>query len=178
MADVRDLVLVTLVVVAISEDCCSKTISNRLIVLGLMLGMGFSVWGCGISCVAQFLLSITFPVISLYLLFRAGILGAGDIKLFSVIGSFIGFRGLLSCMGWACLAGGVIAFLILLWSKRVRKGLRRGFAYVGKLAAGEKLTYEEFEREVGSFERMHASIPIGIGLLITLCRSTLGIGRI
>ncbi len=72
------------------SDLKAHKVSNRLIVIGLVTGLytqwvrfetvGIKVWGQGIMV----------PIIILSILFVFHVLGAGDIKLFSVVGGFLG----------------------------------------------------------------------------------------
>lgn len=70
-------------------------ISNRLIVSGLIWGLAFRLKGEGSAGLVYFLVNISIPVILLFLLFQMRALGAGDIKLFSVAGSFLTIRQLM-----------------------------------------------------------------------------------
>ena len=56
----------------------------------------------------MFFLNISIPVIVLYLLFQLRALGAGDIKLFSVVGAYVFTYELINIMSLAFLFGGVI----------------------------------------------------------------------
>ena len=64
-------------------------ISNRLIVCGLIWGLVLKIWGNGYVGILYFIPNITIPVVLLFLLFQMHDLGAGDIKLFSLVGGFL-----------------------------------------------------------------------------------------
>ena len=70
-------------------DFGNGRISNRLIVSGLIWGLAFRLLGEGSAGAVHFLMNISIPVILLFLLFSLCILGAGDIKLFSIAGGFL-----------------------------------------------------------------------------------------
>lgn len=93
-------------------------ISNRLIASGLILGLAFRIMGEGGAGIVHFLVNISIPVILLFLLFQMRALGAGDIKLFSVVGGFLTTRQLLYVMLAAFLSAGVIGIGKLLYQKR------------------------------------------------------------
>ena len=100
------------------QDLRSGRVPNRWIAAGLAMGLFFqiaehSVWG-----VYYFLRNSSFPVILLYLLFQTRVLGAGDIKLFSMIGSILTFEKLLQCMAYSFLAAGAGAILFLVADKK------------------------------------------------------------
>ena len=85
------LILYLLLIAAVIQDFDCMKVSNRLILVGLALGIFFQVIQNGPVAIVRVLPNIIFPVIVLYLLFLMRCLGAGDIKLFSVIGACINF---------------------------------------------------------------------------------------
>ena len=97
------LTLYAILIVAVVQDITSMRISNRLIIMGLFLSMAFGIVLGGMPRIIQVLLNISIPVIMLYLFYLIGVLGAGDIKLFSVIGGFTNFKNIdRLCAGSIC----------------------------------------------------------------------------
>ena len=86
--------LLLLLIMAVWMDIRTNKISNRLIGFGLFLGYirNFEEYGWDGSI--HFLIQISLPVLVFYLFFLMHVLGAGDIKLFSVISSCIGLKSL------------------------------------------------------------------------------------
>ena len=82
--------------------------SNRLIVSGLIWGLAFRLLGEGSAGAVHFLMNISIPVILLFLLFSLCILGAGDIKLFSIAGGFLTLTQLCYLIPVAFVVGAVI----------------------------------------------------------------------
>ena len=78
-----NLTLLTHLTMAVVMDFGNGRISNRLIVSGLIWGLAFRLLGEGSAGAVHFLMNISIPVI-LFLLFSLHIMGAGDIKLFSI----------------------------------------------------------------------------------------------
>lgn len=99
-------------------------ISNRLIAFGLLLGLIFRMLGEGGIGIVRFLVNISIPVILLFLLFQLRVLGAGDIKLFSVVGGFLDMRQLYMVVAAAFLAGAVIGILKLLYQRKTIRAMR------------------------------------------------------
>lgn len=102
------LVLLGFLFCAVYTDMTQTRISNRLIVLGLFIGFLFRIYMEGSVGVLSYTTNIFIPVILLYLLFQVRALGAGDIKLFSMLGAFISTEQLLKLI---VLAFGVGALL-------------------------------------------------------------------
>lgn len=107
--------MLAILIIAVVTDLRETRISNRLITSGLILGLAFRIVGAGVAGVVHFLVNISIPVIFLFLLFQLRVLGAGDIKLFSVIAGFLTIRQTLYVMIAAFVAGGAIGMAKLLY---------------------------------------------------------------
>ena len=130
-------------------DLQKGRISNRLIVMGMGLGLMFQLEEHGVIGSIIFLKNISFPVIVFYLLFLMHALGAGDIKLFSVIGSFLNFKGLCCCIILAFLLGGLWSFVRLLKRDRLFSGMLELLQYTKEtLRTGQVHVYKK-KREKG-----------------------------
>ena len=99
---------------AVVTDFRRMKISNRLIASGLIWGFVLRFIGEGSTGIVHFLVNISIPVILLFLFFQLRVIGAGDIKLFSVVGGFVTTDRLLLVIAAAFLAGGVIGAVKLL----------------------------------------------------------------
>ena len=78
--------------IAALYDIRTWKIPNWLILLGLETGIFITVWQNGVRTGSiRVLAGIWIPIGILYVMFLAGWLGAGDIKLFSAVGAFCGF---------------------------------------------------------------------------------------
>ena len=99
-------------------DFGNEKISNRLIVSGLFWGLAFRLLGEGSAALVHFLVNISIPVILLFLLLQMCAVGAGDIKLFSVVGGFLTTKQLLYVMFAAFAAGAAIGLIKLVYRVR------------------------------------------------------------
>ncbi len=109
--------LLVILSLAVVTDFRERRISNRLIALGLCIGLILCILGEGSIGIVHFLVNISIPVILLFLLFQLRALGAGDIKLFSVVGGFLELRQLLAVMIASFVAASVIGLGKLLYHK-------------------------------------------------------------
>lgn len=137
-----NLTLLTFLSIAVVTDVMSARISNRLILSGLFFGFVLRFLGQGSTGILIFLINISIPVILLYLLFQLHALGAGDIKLFSVIGAYVSTKELLEIM--------VVSF------------------FAGAVIGAGKIIYEHFilGKAGGKLTKIHFSIPILIAYLL------------
>lgn len=122
--------LVGLLLLAVITDLKSSKISNHLILIGIITGILFDVYEYERSGVSLWLPGILLPVILLFPLFLFKALGAGDIKLFSVIGSFYGAAYVVKSMAAAFLLGAVISLIYLIKYKILFYRFRHLFNYI------------------------------------------------
>jgi len=109
------LVPLVFLIYAVYTDMTTTRISNRLIVSGLMIGFVFRIMTEGITGVFFFVVNILIPVILLNLLFQMRALGAGDIKLFSMLGAYISTKQLLKLMVLAFCVGALMGICKILY---------------------------------------------------------------
>ena len=100
---------------AVYTDMTQTRISNRLIVFGLLIGFIFRLWSEGSMGVLFYVINIFIPVIFLFLLFQVRALGAGDIKLFSMVGAFISTKKLLKLMVLAFCVGALLGICKIIY---------------------------------------------------------------
>ena len=118
---VANLILTGLLFCAVYTDLTQTRISNRLIVLGLIIAFFFRLVSEGFSGVFFYVVNIFIPVIFLFLLFQMRALGAGDIKLFSMLGAFISTEQLLKLMVLAFCVGALLGICIIVYQFILRK---------------------------------------------------------
>lgn len=167
MQAASELTLYTVVIVAVIQDLQSMKISNRLILTGLVLSLVFGILLGRTSQILYILWNIFFPVIVLYLLYLLGVLGAGDIKLFSVIGGFTQFHTLVDCMLYTFAVAALISVAKLICSRRLISSMARTLRYVQELLQGSIHSYREMREEDNL---IHFSVAILAGLLIAKVR--------
>lgn len=153
--------------VAVWTDVKTCRISNRLIIGGLSLGLlsqfyAYGVWGMGV-----FLVNVSIPVILLYLLFLMRALGAGDIKLFSVISSIWNLK--IACITIAAgfLAAALMSFCKLIYYRNLFSRLYIFWNYLCQTLVSGKI--EKYPRDMhGKQSIIHFSVAILIGFITAL----------
>ncbi len=160
------LCLVLLTAAAVMDMKSSK-ISNRLILGGLAIGLLLQIWESGVWGAGVFVVNVSIPVILCYLLFLMRALGAGDIKLFSVIGGICGFQILFITVA----ASFAVAACMSLWKMLYHHSLISRLSVFGDyisqcLLSGRLLKYPR-ESE-GKQHIIHFSIAILVGFGISM----------
>lgn len=111
-------------------------VPNSFLLISLLAGIVLTVWADGAiegilhigACV--FLTALLFP------LFAVHVLGAGDIKLFAVVGSFYGLSFGVSCIMAAFVLGGFMS----IWKMMKQKELKQRVLWVLKWIQGIRQT--------------------------------------
>lgn len=155
-----NLILYVLLFAAVVQDFRHTKISNRLILFGIITGSLLKIFGRGAGHVAWILLGITLPVVFLYIFYLLGILGAGDIKLFSMIGTFISLRQLMWSILLAFIIGAIISFIKLCLKRQFFAGIARGIAYFCEISQGGRYAYPHKTDE----NIIHFSVAILLGV--------------
>jgi prepilin peptidase CpaA len=158
------LTLYAILIVAVVQDLKCMRISNRLIVVGLILSVAFGIFLGGMPRLTDILLNISFPVVVLYLLYLLGVLGAGDIKLFSVIGGFTNFKTLTSCMLTAFVVAAVLSVGKMLYNRNLGVSLFKGQLFVKEVLQGNISSYRKTRAEERNL--IHFSVAILVGLVL------------
>jgi prepilin peptidase CpaA len=112
--------LVCLLLLAVIKDFLSYKISNYLVLSGFILGFIIHVCENGWTRIPMFFFYIILPILLLFPLFLIKALGAGDIKLFSVIGCFYGSGFCLKSIAVAFAVAAIISVIRLIKYKQVR----------------------------------------------------------
>ena len=108
MRVIWNLTLWTFLSLAVVEDVRHMKISNRLIACGLLSGFVIRAVTDGARGVMSSCLNSLIQVILLILFFQMRVLGAGDIKLFSVTGSFLTTEQLMHVILYSFLIAAVL----------------------------------------------------------------------
>lgn len=162
----RVLLLLLLVGAAVVLDFLCYRISNRLIVAGYILAVAVHLAQDGMHSIFIVLWNISFPVIILYLFYRMRAIGAGDVKLFSMIGGFVTFHELVFCIVFSFVAGAILSFGKMLYFRTFFPGIRDGAVYIRGLLRGEYKPY----KINGDVEKhtIHFSLAILLGTVATI----------
>lgn len=157
----------TLLSVAAAMDVRSFQISNRLIVSGILLGCFFQIQELGVKGAGVFLINVSIPVILFYLLFLMHVLGAGDIKLFSMIGGIWGLQVLCTTIAASFLVAAVMSLGKILYHKNLILRLRVFREYMCEVLLSGRLPRYPQESQ-GKQHIIHFSIAILIGYAIAM----------
>ena len=141
---------------AVWMDLRSDKISNRLILFGLFLAFPYQICLNGWRGIYVFFLHALFPVFLFYLMYRMRALGAGDIKLLSLLSVFSDKEQFLCATAYIFAAAAIIGMLKLLQKKILIERLKTMFQFAGQtILTGRISVYDGEERESRWNNRIH-----------------------
>ncbi len=157
-------IIVLLSVVAVCMDVFRQKVDNQFIVFGWILGLGYQIGAFGLAGVASFFLGAGLAILLLYPLFYFRMLGAGDVKLLSVLGGFIGPLSIIKCILVSFLFGAVISVAVMLICGNLVSRLKYFTNYVNRLIVTKKVVpyYLPGKR----MENIHFTVPILMSILV------------
>lgn len=123
-------VIFILLTAAVIMDFFFDKIYNEWILVLFMTGMSYAVWSGGFEGSIKALVSMAIPIFLLYPLFMIGVIGAGDVKLLSVMGSFFTVREIFICVLVSFLLGAVFSLLKMAAERNFLQRLRYLLSYV------------------------------------------------
>lgn len=162
--------VLTLLMTAVWMDLKTDKISNRLILFGLFLGLPYQIILNGARGILVFLLNGCVPILVFFLFYRIKALGAGDIKLLSVLGVFLDKDQYFCTIMYIFASAVVIGVMKLLLRGVLIKRLRILGRYArGVAGTGLLIPYGSEETETDYWEnRIHFSVAILVGYLISI----------
>lgn len=171
MVAVRYLVLLMVVMTAAADDYRRYKISNRIIICGLILSVMVCIAEMYMMCVVSrndvgimyggykrvkdvclmYFSGMVLAFVISYMLYKIKAIGAGDVKLFMVAGTLIGYKDVMYIIGLSLLAGVFIGVIEALGRKEM-------IPVMGK-----------------SMHKFHFSYAIMAGVCMMVCLKTAGV---
>jgi len=128
-----------LVSIAMIYDIRQYRVPNPLIFSGLILGFAWQIFSHGIWGVKIWFVSgiVVWMILFPFVLLR--MFGAGDVKLFMVIGVFLGIRLTIQCSIIALFIGAIVSFFKMCKHRILLDRLRFLASYFGIIFLGKKM---------------------------------------
>ena len=167
--------LLMILIAAVYTDYSQNRIPNWIIVFGLISGCFISYIYGGIGMLLEGLLGMVLPIVLLYPVFVIGGMGAGDLKLFAVVGSYLGIKGITISFVSAFIVGATISLVKMLCFRNFKERIYYFFSYLSDLFIEGKWQLYETSKGQSSEEslefpkhKIHFALPIFLGVAIYL----------
>ncbi len=169
------IVLLLVLLAAVYTDYRRGIVPNWMIVFGIVSGLFESFINCGLDGFLFGIAAAVLPIVLLYFVFMIGALGAGDLKLFSVVGSFLGIKGVLVSLCIAFVIGAVISIFKMIRYHNFKERIYYFFSYVADIAKSGKWTLYDTKLNEDSTKnslenfpehKIHFALPILLGTIL------------
>jgi prepilin peptidase CpaA len=118
-------ILFILVAAAAWSDLRTRRIPNWITIPGAFLGFALQAWYGGLSGALASFAGAGLGLSIFILLYAAGGMGAGDVKLFGAVGAFVGPQALVIIFVITGLLGGIAAVTLAAYRRRLPETLER-----------------------------------------------------
>lgn len=153
-----------LLITAVFFDFCRGKIPNALIVCGGVAAFVIQLYLGGIAGLFRAALGMLLPCLVLYGLFCIGAMGAGDVKLFGMIGAFLGTSGTILCIVIAFLVGAVFSLIKMCYNGNYMVRMQCLAKYVQEVIQSGR--WKLYDSGAGMKNRIHFSLPILISVIV------------
>ena len=143
---------------ALFFDLKTGKIPNILILFGLLAGCVYRTAVLGAEGVLSFFAGAGFPFLILFLLFRLGMMGAGDIKLLMAAGGLLGWPGSLRLFVFSILFGTLVSAVVFVRRVRFSDRFRYFMSYAGEALLNGKVPRYRLAGERP--ENIHFALPV------------------
>lgn len=155
---------------AVLMDLKTEKIANGWILLFWLLGFWSNLTEYRTAGISRFLTGAIVPLVCLFRLFYFGMLGAGDIKLLSVIGGFLGWASAVKCIVLSFVFGAILSIGILIVCGNIRQRLLKFTDYVKqyhmKILQREKRIPDSYRKKEWGMESVHFTVPVLLAVLL------------
>lgn len=151
-----------MLLLAVLADLKTDRIPNAYIILGMILGLSGNLWTDKVlwKSIGSMLLAF----LLLYPIYKIGALGAGDVKLLIMIGSFYSIKETLIILAAAFVIAGGFSFIKLLAEHNGIERMRYLISYLSEIMQTRqwKLYGEDLKQDYQTYWRnkIHFAVPV------------------
>ena len=156
--------LIAYTITAVCMDLKQQKVDNLWILFGWIAGIGYRFYQLQLRGIPLFFVGSVVPIAVLYWLFYFRMIGAGDIKLLSVIGGFIGPDLVIMCIGWSFVFGAMLSVLILALCDNLIERILYFIDYWKTLLRTKKIV--SYRKAGTRMEHIHFTVPIFMSVLL------------
>lgn len=161
-------VLIGIVAIAALTDIKYARIPNLLIVIGLVIGLTYSLAIGGIGAmIAAIVQSVIFFLVS-YPLYLMKTIGAGDIKLYMMAGCFLDKSHYIRCLIFALCIAGVIAIVKIIRYLECRKRWCYFCGYIKKVIYTGTVDSYDVTMKENPKEGIRLAVPLLLGIVLSI----------
>lgn len=137
-----DIILISVLIICFITDLNRQKIYNKVIFPSLLAAVILNVYTFGFAGLKLSLLGFATGLCILLVPYLLGGMGAGDVKLLSLIGAFKGSIFVLNAAIYMAIIGGVVALIIIIFQKQTIIFIKTFFTWLASFICGIKYKLE------------------------------------
>lgn len=165
-------ILLLLLLAAVLMDFLYDKIFNGWIITGIFIGLFCRILESGWSVTYYAGATILLSFCLLYPIYKIGALGAGDVKLFLMTGSFVTVKWQLYCMGISFAIGALFSIGKMISEENFKERIQYLFSYLFDVFCTRqwKLYGENLKQDSRKYKsnKIHFALPICISAMLGL----------
>ena len=151
--------------IAAVSDICSYRIKNQILLSGFIIGIGILFYENNAGALKQGFLNMLLLLICLFPVFALQVIGAGDVKLFLLLGLLLGIRPALFCIFVSFFIGAFYSLIQMLYYKNLIQRLTYFFQYLKDVLSTNQIQpYHKQQPDKKAV--IHFTIPIFLSFCI------------
>lgn len=158
------ILLLGIAAAALITDIRTGKIPNALILTGYVIGWSYQIADKGILGLLVFSGGAVLPIFLLGIIYYFRMMGAGDIKLLSVLGGIMGLSQIFLCILTAILTGGIISVVLVLKRRNLKKRIWYFFDYFREYKKTK--VWKSYRNLNSSKSHFYFTIPILISVIL------------
>lgn len=159
------LIILSFTVGSMCFDLAEERIPNSWMTAGWITGFILQVYLKGRLGIPAFLTGGLLPVFLLFLLFYLRMMGAGDIKLLSVLGGLMGPEAILFCIFYSFICSAILSFAILYICDNFKERFQYFITYIHQcFQSKQRIPYRLLGKK--RQEHLHFSVAVLMGVLL------------
>lgn len=162
--------LLPLLLLATLNDLYNYKVSNSIILYGFIVAFIGNVLNYGMNGIITWFIGGITPIAILFLLYLFHMIGASDIKVFSVIGSFLGVSFVIQSMIIAFIIGAVISLIILIRNQNLLSRVHYFLDYLVVTTQSKKIYPYYIKSEDGTKNTFPFTIAISSSVIICIIK--------
>jgi prepilin peptidase CpaA len=156
-----------IILICVLTDILYYKVFNKIVYPGIFLGLLVSIIFQGWRGMRFSMVGILLTMLLLFFFYALRFIGAGDVKLFGVIGGFLGFRETFWIVLYSFLTAGVIGVIFLILRKNGTERFKKLWWYIkGSFYFGKLTKYEEAQGDKKGVFRFTYGILAGFGIYL------------
>ena len=167
MLTLNNILLLLTLLIALYTDLRWRKVYNGLTIPAMLLGLVWQLYSVGWAGSWIMLRVMLLVFLGLIILFSAGGLGGGDVKLLLAVGLLAAPADRLNIYAWSVICGGVLALLQLLWHRGQLKTVGR-FLHGFFLSVFLRAPLPELEQKNIEQRKFPYSVAILAGFILSL----------